>query len=237
MRSDGRHRRLHDGVFGREVADRHEEALHVLDERHQRAEGERAAEDLAAAVPDDHRERERADRLDDREQRRLVDVRGVVGDAELVVQPVEAALTGALAGKQLDDRHARQRFLEIGVEARQAVADVAVVAPRRDAKDVDHHRQHRRQRQRDQRQPPVDGEHDGDDAEQRGDIHQDGQRTGGEHLVDDVDVGGHARHQAADRIAVEERAPAAPAGARPAPGEGRRGCAGRPPSSARTAGR
>ena len=39
---------------------------------------------------------------------------------------------------------------------------------------------------------------------EREDVAEDGDDAGGEHVVDHVDVGRHARHQPADRIAVEE---------------------------------
>ena len=47
-------------------------------------------------------------------------------------------------------------------------------------------------------------EHDGDDESQRQHVAQDGDQTRGEQFVEHVDVGGDARHQPADRIAVEE---------------------------------
>ena len=114
------------------------------------------------------------------------------------------SLAVPLAGEELDDRHARERLLQVGVEARQPVADEAVAAARGDAEEVDRQRQHRHQREGDEREVPIDRQHDGDDAEQRGDVHEDRQRAGGEHLVDHVDVGGQAGHQPADRIAIEE---------------------------------
>ena len=159
---------------------------------------------ITAAVPDDDAERDRAHRLDDREQGRLEDVGGVIGGAELVVQRVEAPLARALACEELNHRHPRQRFLQVGVQPRQPVADQAVVPARRDAEEVHRRAEHRHQRQRDQGEAPVDGEHDGNDADQRREVHQDGEGAGREHLVDHVDIGGEARHQAADRVAVEE---------------------------------
>ncbi len=55
-----------------------------------------------------------------------------------------------------------------------------------------------------QRQPPVDVEHDdGHDGEGE-EVVDDGEDAGGEHLVDGVDVGGEAGDQAADGVGVEE---------------------------------
>ena len=67
------HRRLHDGVLGRHVADREEEAMRVLHERDQDAEGERAGEDLAASPPDQARDRDRAHDLHRRVEDRVED--------------------------------------------------------------------------------------------------------------------------------------------------------------------
>ena len=62
-------------------------------------------------------------------------------------------------------------------------------------------------------------------------------RAGGEHLVEHVDVGGEPRHQAADRVAVEEAHRQALQVREQLRRAGRRGCAARPASSGSTAGR
>ena len=69
--------------------------------------------------------------------------------------------------------------------------------------DRDEHDE-RRDGEEHQRHAPVHPEQHADDAEQHEDVAEDGDEAGGEHLVERVDVGGHARHQAAHRIAVEE---------------------------------
>jgi hypothetical protein len=161
----------------------------------------------------------------------------VVGGAELVVQPIEAPLAGALAGKELDDGHAGKGFLQVGIEARQPVTDAAVVAPRLEAEEVHRHAEHRHQRQRHQGQAPVDGEHDGDDAEQRGDVHENRQGAGGEHFVDHVDVGGQPGHQATDRVAVEKARRQVLDMLDQIEAQVGEGSSAPPPSSARTAGR
>src|SRR5438309_2088693 len=71
----GGHGGLHDRVLGAEVTDRQEEPIRVLDERDQHAEAHGAGDDLAAAVPEEHRESDRAQRLDRRVEGGLVDRR------------------------------------------------------------------------------------------------------------------------------------------------------------------
>ena len=56
----------------------------------------------------------------------------------------------------------------------------------------------------DQRQLPAHVEHDGDDAGEHEYIFENGYHAGGEHLVERIHIGGDARDQPADRIAVEE---------------------------------
>src|SRR5208283_1969655 len=56
----------------------------------------------------------------------------------------------------------------------------------------------------DQRQPPVDGEHDGGHDDEVEKIVDDGQHAGGKHVVDGVHIGGEAGDQAADGVSVKE---------------------------------
>ena len=88
-------------------------------------------------VPHHERARDAGERLDHREERRLVDVRPVVGVAVVVVQRVELVEAAPLAREELDDHHPRDRLLQVGVEARDALADLAVGAARREAEEVD----------------------------------------------------------------------------------------------------
>ena len=53
-----------------------------------------------------------------------------------------------------------------------------------------------------QRQPPVHPEHHDHDADEREHVAEDRDDAGREEIVQHVDVGGDARHQPADRIAV-----------------------------------
>ena len=55
-----------------------------------------------------------------------------------------------------------------------------------------------------EREPPVHRDQHDHDAEQREDVAEDRHHARREHVVEHVDVGRHARHQPADRIAVVE---------------------------------
>ena len=88
-RSRRGHGRLQEVELLGHVRDGPEEALGVLDERDERADGQRAAEHPAAAEPQDQRGRQRADQLDRRIEHRVVVDRPQVGVAVLAVDVVE----------------------------------------------------------------------------------------------------------------------------------------------------
>ena len=69
---------------------------------------------------------------------------------------------------------------------------------------VGHHEEERDHGEGDEGQLPVHGQHHAHDPEEREEVAEDGDHAGGEELVDGVHVGGHARHQPADRVLVEE---------------------------------
>ena len=90
-----RHRRLHHRVLRAEVADRDEEQVDVLDERQHRPDLQRVRLPEARALPQHGRDRDRAHRVDDREQRRLELVGELVGVAVGGVEPVELGVASA----------------------------------------------------------------------------------------------------------------------------------------------
>src|SRR5665213_262571 len=162
-------------------------------------------QDGDAAAPDDQGDGDGAEELDDR----IVEGVGEdgVGPGQLVFvvdggEVVEGAL---LAVEELHDGHAGDVLLGGGVDlcggralAAIAVADVV-------AEELGVVKKRRDDRQRKDRQRPAHPQHDADDPGQRKHILEDGEHAGGEHVVQRVDVGCHARHQPADRVAVEER--------------------------------
>ena len=63
----------------------------------------------------------------------------------------------------------------------------------------------RRHRQAEQREPPVEIEHDGEDARQRQHVHRDAEQGGGEEVLRRVHVARQAHHQVAGAARLEER--------------------------------
>ena len=72
------------------------------------------------------------------------------------------------------------------------------------AEPLRHQHDQRQHGEGDQREPPVHRDQHDHDAEQREDVAEDRDDAGREHVVEDVDVRGHARHQPPDGIAIVE---------------------------------
>ena len=201
----GRHRGLKRVELLRHVADRPEEPAGVEDERHERAERERAAQDEPAAVPENQRGRDGRDELDRRQKHGVEENLLDVGVAMLAVDELEAAVVHLLAAEQLHRRHAVDVLVEERVDARDPQAHLPVGlahVPPEPLRQDENQRQHR---EGDQRKPPVHPQqrhHDADEHEQIAERRDDARR---EQIVDDVDVGRHARHQPPDGIAIVER--------------------------------
>src|SRR5439155_14310564 len=101
----GHHGSLHNRVLGDEIADGEEEAIRVLEEGDETTEGERAPGHLAAPVPEQQRDRRRADCLHRRVERGVVEGRAELTTAEVGVEPREERPLPGLAGEELDDAH------------------------------------------------------------------------------------------------------------------------------------
>jgi hypothetical protein len=127
----------------------------------------------------------------------------VIGVAVIVVEGVELLEAAFLAREELDDHHPGERLLQVGVEARDALADQAIRPPRREAEEIDAEEEHGHEHERRRREARVDRHHDDDDPHHREDVHEDRHRARREHLVQHVDVRREPRHQTADRVAVE----------------------------------
>ena len=195
---------MHHRVLGAEIADGQEEAVRVLDERDERAERERAGADLTAAVPDQKRQRDGAERLHRRVQRGLEDRRVEQRAAVVVVEPAEHRVLVPLAREELHDGHPLQRLLQEGVERGQPPPRLPVRVAGAQAEVRGDPRQHRHDGEGHQGQPPVHPQHHGHDADERDHVGGDGEQAAGERFADGLDVVEHAGHQAADRIAVVE---------------------------------
>ena len=127
----------------------------------------------------------------------------VLGAAVGQVLGVEVAQIALLAVEKLHHLHAGNVLLQIGIEPRQARAQLAIGAhgealevEGRDADDRDHCAA-------DQGQLKVDISHEADDGQQSEKIHKDRDYAFAEKLVEGVDVVGGAGHNSAQRRAVE----------------------------------
>ena len=161
-------------------------------------------EDGDAAAPDDERDGDGAEELDDGV------VEGVgedgVGPGELVFvvdggEVVEGAL---LAVEELHDAHAGDVLLREGVDLGGGGALAAVAVADVVAEELGGVEDGGDDGEREQGERPAHPEHDGDDEGEREDVFEDGEDAGGEHFVEGVDVGGDAGDEAADGVAVEE---------------------------------
>ena len=139
------------------------------------------------------------DREEEREDSHRVDVRVEV----VLVQLVELAELARFAVEQLHDQHARQVLLQEGVDPRQADALLAVGG----AHPALEHWLTRAitgsTASADQRQPPVEQQHDDDDADQRHQVARHRDHARADELVQRVHVVGQAADQPAHRVAVE----------------------------------
>ena len=200
----GGHRRLQDVVLLAQVLDGAEEALRVLHEGHQHAEGDGVADDLVAAEPDDAGDGDRRQHFD----HRVVDRVGQDGVLEGVhvgaVDLLELLVRFLLAVEQLQHNDAGDVLLQVGVDPGDGDANAPVALAHRLAEERGRIEDERQHGEGDQRQPPAHVQHDGENAGQHEDVFEDGDHAGGEHFVQRVHVAGDARDQAADGILVEE---------------------------------
>ena len=161
------------------------------------------AEHAGAAVPDDQRRGQRADRFDRRIEHRVVEDRIDVGVAVLAIDLVELSRSSARSR-----RNSCTVDMPVMFSCRNAL--IRAIRPRTTrydsrtlrAEPLRDERDERQHREGDEREPPVHPQHHDHDADQREDVAEDGDDAGGEQIVQHVHVGGDARHQAADRVAV-----------------------------------
>ena len=161
-------------------------------------------DDLAPAVPDEERDRRRADGLDGGVQRHVVEGRPELRAPEIGVEPGEHGPLALLAGEELDDGHALERLLQERVQPGEPRAHHAVGVARTQAEVRGGQRQERHQGERHQRELPVHPEHDDDDAGEDEHVAHHRHHPAGEQLVDGLHVVHHARHEPPDGVPVEE---------------------------------
>ena len=168
-------------------------------------ERQRVLQHAAAAEPEQQRRGQRADDLDRRIEHRVVEDRADVGLPVLALIVVELRRSS-----RASRRNSWTVDMPVMCSWRNALmraiqqADVAVGLAHVDAEPLRDQHDQRQHRERDERQPPVEEQHRGHDADEREDVAEDRDDAGGEQLVERIDIGRDARHQPADRIAVVE---------------------------------
>ena len=188
-----------------EVGDGSKELLRVLDERHQRSQCQSPDQDLAASVPDDQGDSGRSHELHGWIEERIVEDGIEVGFHVPAVEPAELSKFPWLLAKELNDFHSRDTLLIEGVDTRDAGANPTVRLPN-STLEHDRYREERRENgEGHQGQLPVQGEQDDHNADQHEDVAEHGDDTGGEQLVQGIDVRRHSSDQTAHRIPVEKR--------------------------------
>ena len=200
----GRHRRLQDVVFVAQILNGPPEPLRVLDEHGQHADGDPAREHAESAPPDHQRNRQGGKQFDGGIVERIGEDGVFEGDHVQAVDGLEVVVGAALAVEELHHAHARDVFLGEAVDAGDGGADAAEALAHVVAEDAGDDQDERQHGEGDQRQPPVDAEHDGGHDDQVEEVVHDGQHAGGKHIVDGVHVGGEPGDQAAHGVSVEE---------------------------------
>jgi len=175
-----------------------------LNERHQRSDSHDAFEDVAAGVPDRQCNRKRAHQFDGGEEHRIVKHRPQVCVAVFDVDAVVFPVLSFFAAVQLDGGHSGDVFLRETVQPRNLEPDIAVRFAYFFTEQEGAIDQQGKNAERHQSERPVDCEHEHDNPNNDEYVRKDGDKAGREHFVQDFDVAGDARHQAADRIAVEK---------------------------------
>ncbi len=173
-----------------------------LQKGRERAERQGAVQHAAAAVPDDQGRGKCRHRLDRRVEDGVVEDRFDVGVAVPPIDLVEATEVERLASEELHRRHAGDVLLQEGVDSRDPPAHDPVGVAHVPAEPLGDQDEHRQDDERRERQPPVHLEHDHHDPDEREDVFEDGDHARGEQVVDDVDVGGHARHQPSHGVPI-----------------------------------
>jgi len=96
-------------------------------------------------------------------------------------------------------------FLQISVDARDRHAYATVGLAHFAAEDHRRPKDQRQHRKGDERQPPLDPQHDAKNAGKHENVLEDRHHAGGEHFVYGVDVGRNPRDESSYRVAIEER--------------------------------
>ncbi len=152
----GGHGGLQDVVFVAQVLNGPPEALRILDEHGQHADGDRAGEDAEAATPDDQRNGDGREQFDCRVVERVGKDGVFEGDHVQAVDVFKVVVGALLAIEELHHAHAADVFLGEAVDAGDGGADAAIALADVVAEEARDDQDQRQNGEGDQRQPPVD---------------------------------------------------------------------------------
>ena len=200
----GSHRGLQDVVFLAQVLDGPEEALGILDEGDQHADGDCVAQHPKPAQPDHQGDGHGAQQLNRGVIERIGHDGVFEGDHVLPVDGFELLVGALLAVEQLHHAHSAYMLLGGGVDAGDGGADAPVGVAHMFAEDAGDPKDKGQHGKGDQGQPPVHAQHDDHDEDENENILENGKDAGSEHLVQRVHIAGEPGDQAPHRIAVEK---------------------------------
>ncbi len=194
---------LQDVELFRKIVDRLKQLLDIGGESHQQADCDGVAQNLPATVPDDQRHGNLRANVDDRTEEGkelhlpdrglivfLVDIRKLLPLMEILVEKLDYLLSADVL------RQSR-------IERRQILPHFAVDHPRAPAVFADHQNHERQDDKADQRELPVEGQHQRHDCHDEDHILHQGDHAGGQHFVDGPDIVGYPGHQPAHGVLVE----------------------------------
>ena len=188
----------------RQILKRLVESSEELKECGHHSDAQRPHADAMRARHEQDRQGEGRQELDRREVERIDGDRAQVRVEVAAVERLESQCLVVLPPEQLNDAHARDPLLQRRVDARQSCADVPVrhahpllEQMRREVHERDHG-------ERRERETPIREDHHRRDREQGEEITQPRDHTGGEQLVQRLDVRGHACDEPADGRSVVE---------------------------------
>jgi hypothetical protein len=143
-----------------------EEALRVLHESDEHADGDRSGERAQAAIPEDGDNRDDAEELDRWKEEREGQDGVLVGLHVQAVEVGELLARFFLVAEELHDAHAADVFLQEGVDARDGRADAAIGVADFVAEKPGGYEDERHDGEGCQREPPVHSQHDDDEDHQ-----------------------------------------------------------------------
>ena len=198
------HSRLQDVVFLTQVLDGTEKALRVLHEGDQHAECSHTSDHVQPAEPDNAGYCNRRQDFDYRVIERVSED-SVFERFHVAPIHIGELLEGALLSvEQLQNHHAGDMFLQVGIDTRNGYANSAVGVAHLVAENLRGPEDERQHGEGDQRQLPIHAQHDHQDPDQDKNILENRDHAGGKHFVEGINIRCDAGDQAAHRVLVEE---------------------------------